>query len=346
MRAKQIRRFLLAGCLLLAAAVPAQAGWSLDQTSFHASAHGQFSCLECHQGKEEGHPDPGNVDRKPGEGFQAERCAECHDKVAGELAGKRHGGKEINDPARYADCLACHDPHRQPTLEMKAKLDPKVPLAKQCAVCHEAKTKLPAPREEEAKCFACHATPPGAAAGEKQRQEALCLYCHGKESDQGVMVFDPADLAKGPHAQNDCLACHRQADQGPHSAQPKVDCTACHAARHDEAKAGDLHLGVSCQACHLKGVEPFREKDGSLATRTAQGDLALVHQLVEDPRAGDSCRRCHHAGNQLGAAARCCRPRGSSACPATPPPSPCGTTSAGWGWPSSCWAWRAPSASG
>ncbi len=230
--------------------------------------------------------------------------------MAGELAGKRHGGKEINDPARYADCLACHDPHRQPTLEMKAKLDPKVPLAKQCAVCHEAKTKLPAPREEEAKCFACHATPPGAAAGEKQRQEALCLYCHGKESDQGVMVFDPADLAKGPHAQNDCLACHRQADQGPHSAQPKVDCTACHAARHDEAKAGDLHLGVSCQACHLKGVEPFREKDGSLATRTAQGDLALVHQLVEDPRAGDSCRRCHHAGNQLGAAAMVLPPKG------------------------------------
>ena len=119
-----------------------------------------------------------------------------------------------------------------------------------------------------------------------------------------VARFDPMHLAKGPHAELACLECHQGADRSPHAAKAKVDCNQCHQVRHGESVAGDLHMGVSCQACHLEGVTPVRPKAGGpVMAEVMHKDAMIESHIMARPGRDESCARCHHPDNKVGAAA-------------------------------------------
>ncbi|MFH1057438.1 MAG: respiratory nitrate reductase subunit gamma [Pseudomonadota bacterium] len=306
---------LLAGLVMgLGLAAPAVAGWRLDPAKYHVSAHGQLSCLDCHAAvpDQKPHPDPSRVNRSPQETFQAQACYECHADIEGQLQAGRHGRRAVADPARYAYCLECHDPHatRAVNPAVAAKFKPGVPRQAQCAACHAAKTQTPAPAADLKNCYDCHMAPAKAAgaAASAASDSQFCLGCHGQANPaaKDMSVVSAAALKiNNPHQGISCLTCHPQGARYPHNRQAAVDCAACHSVRHDEKTAGgDLHRGVSCQACHVQGVTPWRDdKTGRVLWHVAPGEggAVSVHSLTQ---AADeaACARCHQAGNPVGAA--------------------------------------------
>ena len=297
-------------CLCLAApALAARGSWSLDQAKFHASAHGQLSCTECHEDLSgaKGHPDPAKLKLDPKAGFNAENCTKCHDGVGDKLEQGMHGGRKVKDLKRFETCIACHDPHIQPPLksDYQKPLAKGVPRSRQCAACHDEQKALPAPSEEDRTCYLCHVSPVEGGAKEATRQKALCLECHASYAKPtGASRFDPMQLAKGPHAEITCLQCHKNADRFPHASEARVDCTQCHSRLHDESVAGDLHMGVSCQACHMQGMEAVRPSAGGpVMARVMHADGMTKAHLLADAKHEETCARCHHPGNKLGVAA-------------------------------------------
>ncbi|RJX32453.1 MAG: hypothetical protein C4525_10240 [Desulfarculus sp.] len=126
-----------------------------------------------------------------------------------------------------------------------------------------------------------------------------CLECHQAPAQA-------AERAKllGPHAQLECGDCHQGVAEYPHERPSLVPCLSCHTP-HSEAQIADVHAGVSCQACHFAGLTPLRAKPGGpVSARPPAGkeSTLYVHRLVDAPHSA-SCGRCHHPGNQLGAAA-------------------------------------------
>jgi hypothetical protein len=114
------------------------------------------------------------------------------------------------------------------------------------------------------------------AAGPEANQS--CLSCHQKE---GMDDGGAKDL--GPHQGLACLDCHQGAQHYPHDDLQLTSCQSCHIP-HTEATTGDLHAGVTCQACHWAG------------------ESQTPHRLASTQRP-QSCQRCHFAGNKVGAPA-------------------------------------------
>ncbi len=138
----------------------------------------------------------------------------------------------------------------------------------------------------------------GEASSSPEMETASCLECHaGKKADSWR-----SDL--GPHAELPCQDCHQGVAVYPHENSKLAPCLECHT-RHGRAVIGDTHAGVACAACHLANLRPLRPVPGgpvkALAPHNLRGGLTL-HLLVAAP-APTSCRRCHHAANQVGASA-------------------------------------------
>ena len=312
-RALLLLPLILAGFLLaLPPAARASAGWLLDPAKYHVSAHGQLSCLDCHADApaEKPHPDPARVNRAPKGHFQPQRCYECHAEIKDHLAAGRHGRRTVDDPARYAYCIECHDPHATAAVnpDVKDRFQAGAPRWQQCGACHAARPAPPAPAAELKDCYSCHMAPAKDSPQDVAQTARLCLGCHGQQppAAQGLPLIAAAGFKKdNPHQELSCLTCHPGGARYPHHGQAAVDCLPCHATRHDEKSAGgDLHLGVSCQACHLAGVKPWRDaKTGQVLwqpDRAANGQTT-VHSLV--PKANEAaCARCHQPGNAVGAA--------------------------------------------
>jgi len=295
--------------------VEAKASWFIDQKDYHASAHGQISCQDCHEdiADKKLHPDPSEVKKARGDFFSTDTCFSCHDEIEDDLAAGKHGRKKIQDPEKYSYCIRCHKPHRQPHLGENriGKFKPGIPRQDQCGACHETRAKLPALSEEDEACMTCHrAVDPKEPQG-REKTQALCFHCHAKGDSPArkatgavVPLMDPAAYRSTPHASQSCTACHPGGAAFHHREQAKGNCLQCHT-RHDEKKAHDAHLDVTCEACHLKGVTPFRDP----VSRTvlwklcpAPGKPLEVHHMVAG---GDqeTCRRCHTEGNEVGASA-------------------------------------------
>lgn len=295
-------------------ATAAQAGWLLDSARFHISAHGQISCQDCHSDidQQANHPDPTVVNKSLADFIDTEGCLECHDGVEEDLSRNLHGSEKIEDPKQYDDCISCHHPHEQPWLSDESrKVDSAKSLQTQCAACHEHQDELPPFSAEDEACMTCHRLPAvdDPFAGDRIRN--LCFQCHAdsgadaqKKTAEAVALIHTDDYQSTSHAQLACTTCHPQAAAYEHAAQQSADCRPCHFP-HDEKTARDAHTAVACEACHMTGVAPSRNLKSNrvLWKRLSNIDEPLrIHRMVrfEDESA---CRRCHAAGNSVGASA-------------------------------------------
>lgn len=284
-------RLLGLACLLAVLAwLPgtARADWRIDSRVFLASAHGDMSCLDCHADVEDAvHPNADRVNREATSFFTKGECYDCHPDVEDDLAQGRHAKFKALDPQRFETCIACHNPHAVGAPE---------------TVEQGAAGEL---YESDRACMACHAANPsgndapadGAAASRK-----LCFSCHGEGVALPLTSVSEARFPDTPHGGMDCTACHQGADRYPHNAQTLAPCLSCHQ-RHTEAEIGDAHQGVTCQACHLKGVVPQRVQGSTTVLAEVQNGTDLVADLHDMALApGEGCVRCHRPGNDVGAA--------------------------------------------
>lgn len=162
------------------------ASWFVDEAGFHASAHRDIACADCHPDQADGdHPRLDKLNKAASTAFNRETCLMCHAAVEEELAQGRHAGKPLMKTQDYNRCVACHNPHTVLGPEARAKgLTPQSDMRAACNVCHEAKKDLPKPAPEVAACFTCHgrvtAGPPQRAApslpGAKAPRSRSCAF--------------------------------------------------------------------------------------------------------------------------------------------------------------------------
>lgn len=160
-------------------------------------------------------------------------------------------------------------------------------------------------------CVACHRKMNTNSNEGVHSMREFCLSCHQQEEctrtedDQEVSLkLDNEPFADEYHQYVACNQCHQDLARTPHASEG-ADCTECHEV-HGDKQAGASHLNVSCQACHLT-YEQFRvDKEQEklvLAPWDDEGQpIGLTsHKMDEDPNDLESCRKCHHAQNELGA---------------------------------------------
>lgn len=292
----------------------AAASWFIDPKKFHASVHGQTSCLECHQEAKERalHPNPEDVNKDLTAFFQVEHCLACHNDVLERLDKGLHGKKRLEEPARYRACLGCHNPHEQLPIKETLHFDPAKPREGQCGVCHEPKPALPAFSRWDEECMACHRLVDPKEKDAAEKMQGFCLYCHGRGGTEAqrhtgrrVSLIQPEEYRRTPHEAMACTACHKGAAAFGHDRQQAGECKDCHLP-HDEKKAHDAHMRVACGACHLKGALPLKDpRSGEVRWQRGErrpGEFLEIHQMIRgyDEK---TCTRCHVEGNKVGAAA-------------------------------------------
>jgi nitrate reductase gamma subunit len=292
----------------------ANASWLIDARKFHASVHGQNSCQDCHeqiQGRDL-HPNPQYINKAGSAFFHVDQCLACHDDILDSLEEGLHGSEAVEDPEIYQACLECHDPHYQePIREESGRFDPSMPRYEQCGVCHEPQSELPPFLPEDETCMTCHRAmdPHDAEAAEKMAQ--TCFHCHGSEGTRAQTLtaekapwINRDEYQSVPHADVTCTICHPQTTGPDHGAENASKCGECHL-RHDEKVANDLHALVSCEACHLRQVQPVRDPKSKIIlweSEAKAGQISEVHDMVSTHDTAE-CRRCHKGGNEIGAAA-------------------------------------------
>lgn len=299
----------------------AGASWLIDAGKFHVSAHGQTPCLDCHEDVQSKtlHPDPGEVNKKLSDFFEADQCLACHDGIMEDIEQGSHGGKKVEDPETYTSCISCHDPHEQLSLgdNRAGGFAPSRPAREQCGACHEERSALPVLSSEDETCMTCHGSPDPETEEGRKKISALCLHCHGqggtetqRRTAEKVPLINPDEYDAVPHADTACTVCHTAAAGFGHGTQKTGDCGRCHL-RHDEKVAHDAHLTVACEACHLRDIRPVRDPGSGTvqwARSENKGSSSRVHEMVSDDEE-ENCRRCHFKGNQVGAAAKVLPPK-------------------------------------
>jgi nitrate reductase gamma subunit len=166
---------------------------------------------------------------------------------------------------------------------------------------------------EKRECLDCHRqrninTNEGVVAS-----NAFCMECHAqpscKRDEDGteVSLQVPAEAFAGtPHNYSACIHCHDDVARSPHRSAAGVQCMECHTV-HGEKAAGDPHLRVRCEACHMESrfVELDRESDTvRLAKKDDQGvPVNFTEHKMSAEYGEDFCLKCHFEGNSVGAAA-------------------------------------------
>ena len=211
-------------CLMLLTALPAprrleaaiapdgQPGWFVDMGRFAASAHGTFSCQQCHGDMKQGgtmHPDSENP-----------------------AFLKAHANREYD----YRRCQSCHKPSYEQYLEgahakalKKEKTDspaklqqlPEGKRAPTCGSCHSGHyatahlSRVEIGREMVSVCGACHPAQAAtyldgyhgkAAVNLGDKNAAFCTDCHGAHHCLSLKDTKEALAA--------CQRCHPEATEG------------------------------------------------------------------------------------------------------------------------------------
>jgi nitrate reductase gamma subunit len=290
----------------------AGATWLIDTGKFHVSAHGQNSCQECHEniGEDGFHPNPGDVSKQLADFFHVDQCLSCHDTIIEDLDKGLHGAKEIKDSDKYLNCIHCHDPHYQLRLDKDqiVQFDPAKAIHEQCGACHEEQSALPAFSDEDENCMVCHRSIDPADPESEKKVSRICYYCHDQKGTlaQEMKEWQVSPISKeeyqtSTHAHIVCTTCHHQALGFNHGEQQVGDCRQCHFP-HDEKVAHDAHTAVTCEACHLNGVQPIRDPTSKRIAWKREhrpGQTLRIHDMALGPDE-TSCKRCHFKGNQVG----------------------------------------------
>lgn len=292
----------------------ANASWLIDARKFHASVHGQNSCQDCHEAVlgRDLHPNPQYINKAGSAFFHVDQCLACHDDILDSLEEGVHGREAVEDPEIYRACLECHDPHYQEAIrEESGRFDPSIPRYEQCGACHELRSELPPFFPEDETCMTCHRRVDADDPSGADKIARTCFHCHGNEGTraqtltvQKVPLINMEEYESVPHAGVPCTICHRQATGPDHGAENASYCAECHL-RHDEKVAHDLHALVSCEACHLRQVQPVRDPRSKMIlweSEAKAGQISEVHDMVSAYSTAE-CRRCHKGGNEIGAAA-------------------------------------------
>ncbi|MBW1766011.1 MAG: hypothetical protein JRJ65_03050 [Deltaproteobacteria bacterium] len=311
--AKGIPLVLLALTIFISRGIEARASWFIDAGKYHISAHGQTSCQDCHEGVADRalHPNPSDVNKKQSDFFNKDQCLLCHDEILENLDQGLHGSKRVQASDNYGNCLRCHRPHYQPRLgeNRMGIFDPSKPRHEQCGACHKGRSSLPDLSRDDDACMTCHrlSDPHGHQSQEKIAR--LCFQCHGQEgtkaqkmTEKVVPLIDGRAYRQSPHARIVCTLCHPNAASFRHGSQKPGDCGQCHLP-HDEKVAHEAHMGVACEACHLKGVKPVRNPESKHVLwerKHIMGEASEIHQMVRGEW-NAACLRCHFKGNRVGA---------------------------------------------
>ncbi len=313
---KKLLLYLSAAALLIFLTASAHASWLLDPVKFHMSVHGQTSCVECHENVAEAalHPDPLDVNKKMSDFFNPERCFSCHEEVSDNLKKGLHGNTKVKDLEKYASCLNCHDPHYQRAASSGRNHDQdatKLPEKTTCGSCHENRKTIPPFSPEDQQCLTCHRILDKESVEGGENISALCFHCHGDSGAKAQEItasmsplINEAGYGSSPHAAEACTVCHKGATRFIHKDQKLFSCRNCHLPHHEKV-TGDAHGDVSCEACHLRGIIPVRNgESGRVLWRIVptKGVPSAIHQMVLTNKEA-SCRRCHFAGNRVGAPA-------------------------------------------
>lgn len=319
---KYLTILFLSQIILVTAYNVTDASWFIETRRFYFSAHGEFSCDECHGDIADlaHHPDPALVNRDLTDFFSDDDCADCHHRTCEEISGGRHGRLTATPIETFAHCLSCHDAHYPHRLTPEA--EKKIPAAIRQAyggIDDELEKYKNDPLElsdEDKVCLKCHARPPVETPEGRDAVAGFCIYCHGYEESKhpgGLKGMDPLTvvprqlgidpLKATSHSAMGCLACHPDAAGYRHGSRQTITCRSCHTP-HPAITANDAHLNVDCEACHLKGKRPVREPVSGrvAATPTANIIEGNIHDVVMK-KTGEACERCHHKNNTIGAPA-------------------------------------------
>lgn len=244
---------------------------------FARSVHGQFDCVDCHEGITE---TPHDDDLPP------VSCTDCHDGLGASHQFHPRIALEPMPAGRDTDCASCHGSHE--TLGVK---DPEFAFT---------------PARQTASCGQCHETEAqeylGSAhafrAGLKERIEPDCLTCHRENLSPGHSPLSPvelklaeAKLCESCHVENAEVASksimgakfvssfdrsvHGAAlAEGNAAAAGCVDCHGAHAmnkAAVGDAQVNRMNISSTCAKCHAEEAALY---DSSVhATALARGNL-------------------------------------------------------------------------
>jgi len=282
------------------------ASWLIDGNEYHSSAHGLFSCAECHSDIKEdsNHPSTGNINKPLDAFFNSKPCIECHDGVLESIESEEHGNLEEIKNISSDSCINCHNPHYQkPYSNTNKTKSVNEEGTKNYSDSHENRTQLPELSAEDRGCLECHFVNNGDA---RENLKRLCAHCHSagsgkisKKVEKAVVDFNYSGAS--PHSEISCLDCHKDSAKFGHSNQKRTDCLDCHI-RHHEKVTHDVHMNLSCESCHLHNVIPVREIKGSRMIWSNDPELEGEydpHRMIL--RKEDMCARCHFDNNNLGA---------------------------------------------
>jgi len=287
------------------------ASWLIDEERYHVSAHGQNSCQDCHAdiADKSLHPDPAEVNKSLPDFYSLEQCTACHEDILEDVDEGTHGGEDITDEKAFKFCIGCHDPHYQLSYsDEAANLDLTQPVEIKCSICHDMQPELPEFSSEDKSCMSCHRSVDPEDPKVAGYISNLCFHCHGKNAEpqksEGFALIDVSAYNTTVHADISCITCHLEAVEFQHANQELGGCRRCHLP-HDEKVAHDVHLRVSCEACHLNNVSPVKDSGSGQIQwqidRSPDGISAIHSMLGTNDDA--FCRRCHVSNNTIGAAA-------------------------------------------
>ncbi len=296
---------------------------SVDPAVFAGSAHGGFSCVDCHAGV--------GVEHDPD--LPVVSCATCHEDADKEVRASDHGHGGERPGA--LSCTMCHgEVHSLLPASDERSLMHKKNMPKQCATCHESATPpdvamsmpstgyahtvhgraiLERGNLDAASCSDCHGahhiSKPLNPQSPTNRMNiaATCSKCHGDIAAAYNQSIHGVALARGIDESATCTDCHGEHTiLGP--ADPKSSvfataissetCARCHATERLTSK-----LGIPGNR-----VESYSQSYHGLAAEAGQTTVANcaschgVHDILpsSDPRSmvntanlPTTCGQCH-----------------------------------------------------
>ncbi|MHC4377172.1 MAG: cytochrome c3 family protein [Planctomycetota bacterium] len=258
-------------------------------------AHDALDCAECHPlahaeflGEDERRfmgqtQDCASCHDHPHEGGMAKACADCHGQTHAfaELDGFEHpAGFPLEGGHAGVACAECHEPGGRYSVEALDRAQGTLPK-RDCRACHESPHAAPrflgvlAQAEFDAAfddCLRCHSA--NDAGFQVWGHERFVALGPGWHAATGFPLEDP-------HHEQDCRACHGEAQQPFAERFPgraAQDCAVCH---------GDPHRGQFFERAVALGAANLAGADGRVATPIASAaELAAELERV-------SCLQCH-----------------------------------------------------